>query len=173
MNCEYCEIAGRKEQVLYDDEDVLAVIKDVVMLPGQITVIPKKHFTIMELVPDEIIEKCFSLANKISAAVFEGFEAQGTNIIVQNGLAAGQKVPHFAVEVIPRREEDDLKLSWQPKQMMEDEIDLVHSLLKAEAGKIDLTKKPEEKKEAKEGAKEEKAGRRKEDYQVKSLRRLP
>ncbi|MBU0470219.1 MAG: HIT family protein [Nanoarchaeota archaeon] len=192
MKCEHCDIVDRntKAQILYEDEEVLVAVKDVVTTPGQITVFPREHFTILEMVPNKILQKCSIIANKVGAAVFEALGAQGTNIIIQNGLGAGQKVPHFSIEVIPRRESDGLNFQWQPKHLAEDEIDLVLKLLKEEADKINL--KEELKKERKEVLEQiSKNGKEvtvkdpetktemkveqknKEDYLLKSLRRIP
>src|SRR3989344_8164452 len=151
MECEYCDIlTGKsKAQLLYEDESVIVVVKDMVFTPGQVTVFPRDHFTIMEQVPDEILTKCMIIAEKTSRAVFEVFQAEGTNILIQNGLGAGQKVPHFAIEVIPRREGDALNLQWQPKEVSQDDLDIIMHQLSDEIAKLgDFTapKKKEEKK---------------------------
>jgi len=186
MKCEYCGILDResKAEILYQDDQVVAALKDTVVLPGQVTVFPKEHFTIMEMVPEDILKKCSVMANKIGAAVFESLGAQGTNIVVQNGLGAGQKVPHFAIEVIPRNESDGLDLQWKTKQLMEDEIESVFKILKEEADKIDLSRKENSKKDkikkngeeviVKDGDTEMKVKKDKgENYLLKSLRRVP
>ncbi len=175
MDCEYCDIAERKSkaQILYEDEEVIVAVKDLVLIPGQITVFPRKHFTILEIVSDDILLQCSAAASKVSQAVFESLEAQGTNILVQNGLGAGQKVPHFAVEVIPRREGDGLNLQWPPREVPEDELEIVLQQLQADVKKLgDLTaeKKKEEATEKKADLKPQKEG---ENYLLKSLRRIP
>lgn len=181
MKCEYCEIVEREEVILYQDDEVVIAVKDTVVLPGQVTIFPKEHFTIMEMVPEHILKKCSALANKVGIAVFESLGVQGTNVIVQNGLGAGQKVPHFAIEVIPRNENDGLNLIWQPKQLMEDEVEGTFKLLKEEAEKIDLSKKEKEKlgkdkemtvkdEDTEMKVKKEKKG---DNYLVKSLKRVP
>ena len=139
--CEFCEIIEDNRNVLYLDDDVVVAIKDTAMISGQVTVFPKEHFTILEMVPKEIIQKCSIIANKVGVAVFESLEAQGTNVIIKNGLAAGQKTPHFSIEIIPRRKEDGLNLQWEPKQLMEDEMELATSLLSEEIKKIMQEKK--------------------------------
>ncbi len=177
MKCEYCEIAerNRKVDILYEDEQVVVAIKDFAATAGQITVFPKEHFTIMEMVPDDVLQKCFTLANKVSMAIFEGLAAQGTNIIVQNGLGAAQKVPHFAVEVIPRREGDGLKLQWEPKEIHEDERETAFLLLKEESEKLVDIGKKKDKKDVSSAAKAEKisTGDGKDNYLLKSLRKIP
>ncbi|MBU0456827.1 MAG: HIT family protein [Nanoarchaeota archaeon] len=183
MKCEYCDIVDRKSrlQILYEDNDLIVAVKDTVLTPGQVTIFPRQHFTIMEMVPENILEKCFILANKVGAAIFDSLECQGTNIIVQNGLSAGQKVPHFALEVIPRRDGDNLNFQWQPKELAEDEVELVYQMLKEEVGKIVKSKdgKKGKVKEVEEVVvKDEKTlmKMQKEDeknYLLKSLRRIP
>lgn len=178
MKCEYCEIAERHREagILYEDEQVVVALKDFAVTAGQITVFPKEHFTIMEMVPDEILQKCFTLANKVSMAIFEGLAAQGTNILVQNGLGAEQKVPHFAVEVIPRREGDGLKLQWEPKEISEDERETAFLLLKEESEKLVDIGKKKDPKEAPGAVKTEKisaVGDGKDNYLLKSLRKIP
>jgi len=169
MKCEHCEIISRKSkaEVLYEDKDIVVAIKDLVTTPGQITVFPKEHFTILEMVPDDILKKCSVVANKVGAAVFESLGSQGTNILVNNGLGAGQKVPHFAIEIIPRQEGDGLNFQWQSKQLMEDEMELVTNLIKEGLEKDDQKEVPEESEETVTDENGE------ENYLLKSLRRIP
>lgn len=180
MKCEYCEMLERQNNVdlLYEDPDIVIAIKDFSCIPGQISIFPKQHYTILEMVPDEVLQKCFVLANKVSMAIFESLGAQGTNILVQNGLGAGQKVPHFSIEVIPRREGDGLKLAWEPKQLSQDEMDTAYLMVKEEGDRlVDIgKKKKEEKKEEPktESSKEEpKKVNSKNNYLLKSIKRLP
>lgn len=165
MKCPFCEIIEEKRDILYEDEDIVAVIKDTALTPGQVTIFPKEHHTILEMVPDKVLEKCSVLANKVGMAVFEGLGVQGTNVLVQNGLGAGQKVPHFSIDIIPRKENDGLDLLWEPQQMPEDELEVMFSKLK------------ESEKEMKE-AKEEKASETEEEmtddnYMILNLKKIP
>ena len=54
----------------------------------------------------------------ISNAVLRSLGVQGTNIIVQNGIAAGQKAQHFMVHVIPRKERDGIKFDLQATDLL-------------------------------------------------------
>ncbi len=179
MECEYCEIAQHKgkAEILYEDQDIIIAIKDTAAIAGQITIFPKDHFTILEMVPDAILKRCASLSNHVSTTIFETMGCQGTNIIVQNGLGAGQKVPHFAIEVLPRREGDGLNLQWEPKQLSEDDMSTAYLMLKEEGDKIVNIGKGEKlapaaaKYEEKKVIKAEGSG--KDNYLLKSLRRMP
>lgn len=175
MKCDYCEIARKKikAEVVYEDSEVIAVVKDRAALSGQICVFPKEHHTILELVPDSLVDHLFKVANKLGVAVFECLEAQGTNIIVQNGTAAGQEVPHFCVDIIPRRERDGLNVQWKPKQLMEEEMDTAYLMLKEEGEKIVVGVEKEEK--VFHDKKTEMIVEREdeENYMLKQLKRMP
>ena len=174
MKCEYCEIIERNKapEIIYQDEEVIVAIKDLTFATGQVTIFPREHHTILEMVPENILEKCAVLANKVGMAIFDGLAAQGTNFLVQNGLGAEQKVPHFCIEVIPRREEDEINLQWEPKQMRDDELEATLMAIKES-----LNKKEEIKVEKTSGPKEENEGKKeksdKDNYILKSLRRMP
>jgi histidine triad (HIT) family protein len=174
MKCEYCEIIERNKEpeIIYQDEEVIVAIKDLTTATGQVTVFPRKHYTILEMVPENILEKCAVLANKAGMAIFDGLAAQGTNVVIQNGLGAEQKVPHFGIEVIPRREEDDIELQWEPKQMREDELEATLIAIKESLEnkeEIKVEKVSEEKGKDKENKKKSD----KDNYILKSLRKLP
>ena len=81
---------------------------------------------------DAILEKCSAIANKVGIAVFDSLGVQGTNLIINNGLGAGQKVPHFSLDLIPRQREDNLPLFWQPQTSNDEEIGTTFSLLREE-----------------------------------------
>lgn len=168
--CEYCEIIRREKNIIASSSDVVIAVRDKVVIPGQITVFPKEHYTIMEMVPEEVLQQCAVMANKVSVAVFESLGSQGTNIIVRNGLGAGQDVPHFGIEIVPRMENDKLNLEWKPRQLMEDEMEIVHTTLLAGVEEAKSSPKKEEKKEEK---KEIKKSEGKENYLLKSIRRIP
>ena len=179
MKCDYCEIAKKeiKDEVVYEDEQVIAVIKDLSPLPGTVSLLPKEHLTIIELASDSLVEHLFKIANKLSVALFESLGIQGTNIVVQNGIAAGQKIPHFGIDIIPRKENDGLDLQWKPLQLMENESDSAFSALKDDLDKLVLGA-DEKRKVVKSGKTEvvlekEKTASGEENYMVKQLRRIP
>jgi len=177
MACEYCELIKGKTsaEILYADEDLIVAVRETGLVPGQITIIPKEHFTILEMVPDEILKKCITIANKVGIVIFEKLGCQGTNILVQNGLGGGQKVPHFSLEVLPRREGDNLNLSWKPQQLMEEEMETTFLTLKEEGEKVVNVGKSSSKKVFPVAEKAEKIVKEegKENYLLKSLKRIP
>jgi diadenosine tetraphosphate (Ap4A) HIT family hydrolase len=166
--CEYCEIIENESQVIASSDAVVIAVRDKVTTPGQITVFPREHFTILEMVPEDILQQCMLLANKVSIAIFENLGSQGTNIVIRNGLGAGQDVPHFGIEIIPRREEDGLNLHWEPRQLSEDEIEITQQIFFEAINETQKDVKQDRDKFKEKSVKETKD---KKNYLIKSLRR--
>ena len=177
-DCKLCGIVQAKvpAKVVYYDEICVAFLKQMPAAPGHMLLVPKKHYTIFEQVPDNEVNHIFKIASKLSTAAFETFGHGGTNIIINNGGSSGQTHPHFSIEIIPRNENDGLNLMWQPKQLSEEEMSTAELILKEETKNLGGFAKPtkEEKKEIKEPKKEVmKEDKNKENYLFKSLIRRP
>ena len=131
MGCPVCDfIKSNKAKKVYEDNDVVAVLNPTPVTLGEVLVIPKKHFTIIEQVPDELTAKLFLVANRVSEALFEGLGLQGTNILLNNGVSAGQKLSHLLIHVIPRRQDDGLNFSWKPKKLNEEQMATIELKIK-------------------------------------------
>jgi len=177
-SCVVCQILEGKvpSHKVYEDEDALAILDVNGANPGHCFVIPKKHYPILEQIPDFEVNKLFQIANKISMAIFEVLGVQGTNLFVTNGVPAGQKVAHFMINVIPRNENDGVNLQWQPKQLSEEEMSTVELKLKEGSKNVggfqsaEPEEKPKVKKETVETISEEEG---EENYLLKQLRKIP
>lgn len=129
MDCAACEWIEKDEKI-YEDELAIAVLARQAIVPGHIMLLPKKHYTILEQVPDYEMAHLAKIANKLSIALFESLKISGTNILVQNGLAAHQALPHFIIHIIPRVEGDNLNFQWKSRQLSEEEMSTVEISLK-------------------------------------------
>ncbi len=107
---------------VYETENVVAFINPTPAVPGEVLITTKKHYTILDQVPNFVVGELFSVANKISMALFKLLELHGTNILVNNGLAAGQQVQHVLVHVIPRKKGDGLNFEWEKKEASADDL---------------------------------------------------
>ena len=131
-DCVICQIieGSVPSKKVYEDDEVIAFLDFNGASPGHTFVVPKAHHPIFEQAPDDLVGKLFSIANKISTALFETLPIQGTNIFVTNGVSAGQSVAHFVINVIPRKDEDNINLQWKPKQLSEEEMSTVELKVK-------------------------------------------
>jgi len=143
MNCETCERISKNTGKVFDIGDIVVMTAPEPATYGHCVVVSKQHATIIEQLPAKTIGAMFEKANKLAVALFETNLAQGTNLLIQNGIAAGQKHNHAMIHVIPRVQDDMMNFGWQPKQLPEDEMGTAELKLK------DAINAPEEKKEEK------------------------
>jgi histidine triad (HIT) family protein len=179
-DCEYCQsVKGASKLVkIYEDKKAIAVLHPLPASPGHIIIFPKNHYQIFEQIPDYEIDYLFNLANKLSIAVFEAVGAKGTNIIINNGVAAGQEDPHLTIHIIPRNEGDGLNFQWQPRQLNEEEMSTVELQVKEGAKNIGTFEKEEKKEpikidELKKQSEKIKETGKGENYLIKQLERIP
>jgi len=169
MTCMLCDVIKKGDNTIFQNEKIAVLLHPEPAVKGHVLICPIEHQTIIEQIPDFVISQMFTQANKICTRQFEALQAEGTNVLVQNGIPAGQTYGHFGINIIPRTKEDGLNLVWQPKQMPEDAMNQIHEALKKafeDIGNFEKEKpKPIEIK--KEEVKPE------EDYLLKSLKRLP
>lgn len=170
--CHICEmLESGKLKKIYDDEKSAAVLSPEPSSLGHVWVIPKKHYLIIEQIPDFEVASLFKIANKISISLFDVLKSQGTNIFVQNGTGAGQKHNHFIINIIPRMVNDKINLSWQPKQLTEEEMSTIELRVKEQTKTVGYFEK--EKPKPVELDKKRETLSDEEDYLIKSLRRIP
>ncbi len=169
MTCQICEKI-EKEKKIYEDDKVIAFLEEKPMSLGHVVVTTKQHFPIMEQVPDFLIDHLFKIVNKLGTAVFESLGALGTNILVNNGVPAGQEHPHFLVNIIPRRQNDNVDFRFTPKQLNEEEMSTIELTLKEQAGNIGSFEKEPEQPIDMGG---EKVKISEENYMTKVLKRIP
>jgi diadenosine tetraphosphate (Ap4A) HIT family hydrolase len=179
MPCKLCNITRDrlllKTLKLYEDEKVVAVLSKKPASICHVIVFPKVHCTILEQVPDDIAAHILNVCNKISRAIFESLNVQGTNIFIQNGVAAGQEEPHFIAHIIARTENDGIKLDWEPRKLTEEEMSTIELSYKQHTEGIVFNAegaKREETKEIKERV--QKIGEEdEENYMIKYFNKMP
>ncbi|MBT3720407.1 HIT family protein [archaeon] len=179
--CDVCKIVNNKEafHVIYEDEICFALLHESPAVPGHTMVIPKTHTTIIEELDDKIVEHLFVVCNKVSTILFDKLGAHGTNVIVNNGIDAGQDLPHVVINVLPRSENDGLDFEWTPKQSGQQVLESLQKKIQIYSDPIFLGKdelpdikiqKPEQSiTKTSSNNKIEK----KENYQINNLKRLP
>ncbi len=102
--------------IVYEDGDTLAFMDIGPIIKGHTLVIPKTCYDPVTETPDEVLAKLMLVCKRIAAAQIKGLGADGSNIIQNNGSAAGQVVPHIHFHVIPRFEGDGHRWNWNAKK---------------------------------------------------------
>ncbi len=108
-SCSFCGyLAGELEcAFIVRDELVAAFVNRTQYERGALLVVPVAHRpTILEM-QDAELASVYALAKRLAGAAEHAFGAVGANIFQNNGIKAGQHVPHFHVHVVPRYESSD------------------------------------------------------------------
>ncbi|MFH1592112.1 MAG: HIT family protein [Candidatus Woesearchaeota archaeon] len=123
--CVYCAIAEGKIEAkkVYEDANLLGVLEINPANKGHVVLFPKKHYEILNKIED--VGHLFNVAKSISGAVFDGVKAEGTNIFISNGAAAGQLMPHVTVHIVPRFKDDKFSLRWDKVEVSDEDMDEV------------------------------------------------
>lgn len=147
QQCIFCHIAAGRvaSRKVYEDDKVVAVLDINPGNPGHVLLVPKEHFVIMPQIPEDILQHMGMVAKGISHAQLRALKAQGTNIFVSNGVAAGQRAQHFMMHVIPRTEKDNVWLVLPARAMRPEDEEQAHKLLKKALSKALGLKVPDEK----------------------------
>ncbi len=128
MTCEICENQFEKN-LIYGNEKIKVFLAPNPATSGHIQLFAKEHYSILEQIPQDLLTYMAAAANKISILLFELLKVHGTNIIMQNGVSAGQTISHASIHIIPRRTDDGLKLDWDLKQAAPDALESIQRII--------------------------------------------
>lgn len=106
--CIFCSIVDSKIPAypLSETARTLTILDAFPNAPGHALVLSKEHYPLMHDVPDNVLAEMVIEAKKIAGVLSKFEEAQGYNILINNGRVAGQVVDHCHIHVVPRREGD-------------------------------------------------------------------
>jgi histidine triad (HIT) family protein len=107
-SCAFCDLIHGAGEVsmCFEDTEVVAFMDIQPVNPGHVLVVPREHFESLEDIPHSLASHLFQVAMQLAPVVKQVAGADGLNVIVNSGAAAGQDVFHYHVHVIPRRPGD-------------------------------------------------------------------
>ena len=113
-DCIFCKIIAGDIPCfkIYEDDHTLAFMDINPASEGHALVIPREHAADVFSVSDAAITATVVSAKKVAAAIEKTLNPGGLNLLQCNGPAAAQSVMHFHMHVLPRSENDNLKLNW-------------------------------------------------------------
>lgn len=122
-NCIFCKIVAEELPCykIYEDDDFLAFLDIQPISKGHTLIIPKKHYENFATTPSDLLAKMIKVVHLVGLAVQKATNADGFNIGLNNGSAAGQIIMHTHFHIIPRFNEDNLH-TWPSVECSEDEF---------------------------------------------------
>lgn len=130
-NCIFCKIANGEipSTTLYEDEDFRVILDLGPATRGHALLLPKEHYANLFELDDTVAAKALVTAKKVSARMKKALGADGFNLVQNNGEAAGQTVHHFHLHLIPRYENDNAGILWEPKETTPEDMAEVKRLV--------------------------------------------
>lgn len=125
QNCIFCKIINKEipSQIIFEDDICLAILDINPATQGHILLMPKEHYMMMPMVPDQVLGHLTVISKYLGDLIKETFpESTDSTIYIANGAAAGQQSQHFMSHVIPRYEHDNINFDIQGEKLNEQEL---------------------------------------------------
>ncbi len=120
-HCIFCDIihGAAEVSVCYEDSTAIAFMDIPPVNAGHVLVVPRRHYESFLDLPPDVGRHLFDVAMRLGPVIRNVSGAEGMNLVVSSGAAAGQDVYHFHVHLIPRRAGDgfDVPLPFAGSQM--------------------------------------------------------
>jgi histidine triad (HIT) family protein len=135
-DCLFCGIVAGSipSETIDSDERTVAFMDINPATAGHALVVPRKHSADLLEIGDEDLTAVNLAAQRLARRMKDVLGADGINLINACGAAAWQTVFHFHIHVVPRYEDDPLKLPWIPEPGDSDEIAAVAAKLRGDNG---------------------------------------
>lgn len=123
-DCIFCKIAAGEipAEKVYENDKVLAFLDMNPINPGHALVIPKAHHENLVDTEDSLLCEIILTVKKLAPVIVRAVSAEGYNLAVNSGAAAGQAVFHTHFHIIPRFFDDGHKVYRVKKPYKEGEM---------------------------------------------------
>ncbi len=117
MDCIFCKIISREipANIVYEDDFSLAFLDINPINIGHALLLPKEHYENIFDISEELLAKLSVNSKRLALAVKKSLNADGVNVISNNGHASGQLVFHAHIHIIPRYDDDGFT-HWKGKR---------------------------------------------------------
>ena len=126
-SCKFCQIIRKeiKSHIVFEDETTLAFLDHRPLFAGHCLALPKVHHETLVDIPAGLIPILFMNVQRITRAVEEALQAQGSFVAINNRVS--QSIPHVHVHIVPRRKGDGLKGFFWPRHGYKDEQEMLRT----------------------------------------------
>ncbi len=134
--CIFCRIVSGEipARRVLETDNCIAFLDVSPLAPGHCLLVPKGHFDSLAQMSAEVAGSMLSYLPALGKAIVAATQADGFNVLLNDGKAAGQVVPHVHVHVIPRKEGDGLGYRWHPQALDDAAADALRRSIEAGLG---------------------------------------
>lgn len=125
QNCIFCKIVnGEMDSMkVFEDELCLAILDIRPATNGHLLLMPKEHYMIMQMVPDNVLGHLSVISKYLCDLLKESLGCIDSTIYIANGSAAGQQSHHFMFHIIPEYESDKVSFSTGESTISDSELE--------------------------------------------------
>ncbi len=122
-DCVFCRIVKGEIpcQKIGENKEFLCFLDIKPVNEGHALIIPKRHFADVMEFPEELDRGYFAFVQEMARRIIPAVGADGFNLGMNTGAAAGQVVFHQHTHLIPRFKDDDLG-SWKHRDATPEEL---------------------------------------------------
>ncbi|WP_220815591.1 HIT family protein [Pseudomonas paralcaligenes] len=115
MSCVFCAIADGHlpAYVIHEDEHFLVLLDIFPLRPSHLLIVARGHAPFLADLPAPPREALLALADRMARVIYREPGVLGINLLLNDGPAANQHVPHLHLHLIPRRSGDLSALCWR------------------------------------------------------------
>lgn len=124
-NCIFCKIIKKEipSQIIFEDDICLAILDINPASKGHILLMPKEHYMMMPMVPDQVLGHMTVMSKYLTDLIKTTFEdSKDVTVFIANGAAAGQQSQHFMSHLIPRYENDNINFDVKGEKLNEKDL---------------------------------------------------
>ena len=113
-HCIFCKIVGGEipSARLIETDEVIVFLDINPVNPGHTLLVPRGHHPQLSDLPDDVAAATGSLLPRLCRAIKAATGADGLNVVINNGQAAGQTIDHCHWHIIPRFLDDAVNWPW-------------------------------------------------------------
>lgn len=114
QDCIFCKIIDGQIPAakVFENQNVVAFLDIGPVSEGHILVVHKQHTPSVSETSPTVLKEIAEVLPKLTSAVEKAMNADGYNLICNNGVAAGQIVEHLHFHIIPRQTDDKVFNRW-------------------------------------------------------------
>lgn len=131
-NCVFCKIIKGEMPCskIYEDKEFLAFLDIKPVNRGHALVVPKIHCKNLLDFPRAEETDLIEFIKKVAGAIVKATNADGFNLGMNNGRAAGQLIEHAHFHIIPRFSDDGLR-HWPHREYYEGEMEKIQKKIRS------------------------------------------
>jgi histidine triad (HIT) family protein len=114
QECVFCKIISGQIpcEKIFENEHVLAFLDIGPISEGHTLIVPKQHVYKVDQTDPDVMAEVAKVIPMLAGSIQKAMDADGYNVLCNNGSCAGQVVEHVHFHIIPRKTNDGVFNRW-------------------------------------------------------------